>query len=41
MGRGALIGYLEAGWPAGRPAEDAPLPFIAAALLGGCQRHAF
>ncbi|WP_205717887.1 TetR/AcrR family transcriptional regulator, partial [Actinomadura soli] len=41
MGHGALIGYLEAERRAGRLTEDAPLPFIAAALLGGCQQHAF
>ncbi|WP_329095250.1 TetR/AcrR family transcriptional regulator [Actinomadura citrea] len=41
MGHAALIGYLEAERKAGRLADGAPLPFIAAALLGGCQQHAF
>ncbi|WP_433466891.1 TetR/AcrR family transcriptional regulator [Spirillospora sp. CA-128828] len=41
MGHSALIGYLEAERKAGRLADGAPLPFIAAALLGGCQQHAF
>ncbi|NVI86488.1 TetR/AcrR family transcriptional regulator [Actinomadura sp. BRA 177] len=41
MGHSALIGYLEAERDAGRLRADAPLPFIAAALLGGCQQHAF
>ncbi|MFB4312197.1 TetR/AcrR family transcriptional regulator [Actinomadura sp. GTD37] len=41
MGHSALIGYLEAEQRAGRLGADAPLPFIAAALLGGCQQHAF
>jgi AcrR family transcriptional regulator len=41
MGHSALIGYLEAEQQAGRLADRAPLPFIAAALLGGCQQHAF
>jgi hypothetical protein len=41
MGHSALIGYLEAEQRAGRLADGAPLPFIAAALLGGCQQHAF
>ncbi|MFI0483990.1 TetR/AcrR family transcriptional regulator [Actinomadura sp. 9N215] len=41
MGHATLIGYLEAERRAGRLTEDAPLPFIAAALLGGCQQHAF
>lgn len=41
MGHSALIGYLEAEQRAGRLAAGAPLPFIAAALLGGCQQHAF
>ncbi len=41
MGHSALIGYLEAERDAGRLRPDAPLPFIAAALLGGCQQHAF
>ncbi len=40
MGHSALIGYL-AERDAGRLRADAPLPFIAAALLGGCQQHAF
>ncbi|MEO3830088.1 helix-turn-helix domain-containing protein [Actinomadura sp. B10D3] len=41
MGHTALIGYLEAEQRAGRLAAGAPLPYIAAALLGGCQQHAF
>lgn len=41
MGHAALIGYLEAEQRAGRLTDGAPLPFIAAALLGGCQQHAF
>ncbi|MEU8308758.1 helix-turn-helix domain-containing protein [Actinomadura sp. NPDC048955] len=41
MGHAALIGYLEAERKAGRLADGAPSPFIAAALLGGCQQHAF
>jgi AcrR family transcriptional regulator len=41
LGHSALIGYLEAERQAGRVKADAPLPFIAAALLGGCQQHAF
>jgi AcrR family transcriptional regulator len=41
VGNGALIEYLEAERRAGRLAPGAPLPFIAAALLGGCQQHAF
>ncbi|MEV4005440.1 helix-turn-helix domain-containing protein [Actinomadura sp. NPDC049753] len=41
MGHAALIGYLEAERKAGRLTDGAPLPFIAAALLGGCQQHAF
>ncbi|MGI5204360.1 TetR/AcrR family transcriptional regulator [Spirillospora sp. CA-108201] len=41
MGHAALIGYLEAERKRGRLADGAPLPFIAAALLGGCQQHAF
>lgn len=41
MGHSALIGYLEAEREAGRIGADAPLPYIAAALLGGCQQHAF
>ncbi|SFP55173.1 TetR/AcrR family transcriptional regulator [Actinomadura madurae] len=41
MGHTALIGYLEAERRAGRLAAGAPLPYIAAALLGGCQQHAF
>lgn len=40
-GHSALIGYLEAERRAGRLADGAPLPFLAAALLGGCQQHAF
>ncbi|MEV3919724.1 TetR/AcrR family transcriptional regulator [Actinomadura coerulea] len=40
-GHAALIGYLEAERKAGRLLDGAPLPFIAAALLGGCQQHAF
>ncbi|MDL4820375.1 TetR/AcrR family transcriptional regulator [Actinomadura opuntiae] len=41
LGHAALIGYLEAEQRAGRLPEGAPLPSIAAALLGGCQQHAF
>ncbi|WP_141578448.1 TetR/AcrR family transcriptional regulator [Actinomadura sp. WMMA1423] len=41
MGHTALNGYLEAEQKAGRVAGGAPLPFITAALLGGCQQHAF
>jgi AcrR family transcriptional regulator len=41
LGHAALIGYLEAEQRAGRLPAGAPLPFIAAALLGGCQQHAF
>ncbi|MCP9982567.1 hypothetical protein [Actinomadura madurae] len=41
MGHTALIGYLDAERRAGRLASGAPLPYIAAALLGGCQQHAF
>ncbi|WUH97861.1 TetR/AcrR family transcriptional regulator [Spirillospora sp. NBC_00431] len=41
MGHAALIGYLEAERRAGRLAADASPPFLAAALLGGCQQHAF
>ncbi|TDD95466.1 TetR/AcrR family transcriptional regulator [Actinomadura rubrisoli] len=41
LGHAALIGYLEAERRAGRLADGAPLPFIAAALLGGCHQHAF
>jgi AcrR family transcriptional regulator len=41
LGHTALIGYLEAEQRVGRLAADAPLPYIAAALLGGCQQHAF
>ncbi|WP_165488362.1 TetR/AcrR family transcriptional regulator [Actinomadura formosensis] len=41
MGHTALIGYLKAEQRAGRLTADAPVPFIAAALLGGCQQHAF
>jgi AcrR family transcriptional regulator len=41
MGHSALIGYLEAEQRARRLAAGAPLPFMAAALLGGCQQHAF
>ncbi|GAA4241413.1 hypothetical protein GCM10022254_70140 [Actinomadura meridiana] len=41
VGNGALIGYLDAERRAGRLAAGAPLPFVAAALLGGCQQHAF
>lgn len=40
-GHAALIAYLEAERRKGRIKADAPLPFIAAALLGGCQQHAF
>ncbi|WP_231329868.1 TetR/AcrR family transcriptional regulator [Actinomadura graeca] len=41
LGHAALIGYLEAEQRAGRIVDGAPLPFLAAALLGGCQQHAF
>ncbi|MFC4056424.1 TetR/AcrR family transcriptional regulator [Actinomadura syzygii] len=41
MGHAALIGYLEAEQRAGRLSPDAAPPFLAAALLGGCQQHAF
>ncbi|MDL4772628.1 TetR/AcrR family transcriptional regulator [Actinomadura xylanilytica] len=41
LGHAGLIGYLEAEQRAGRMAADAPLAFMAAALLGGCQQHAF
>ncbi|GAA0233832.1 TetR/AcrR family transcriptional regulator [Actinomadura nitritigenes] len=41
LGHAALIGYLEAERRAGRLSAAAPLPAIAAALLGGCQQHAF
>ncbi|WP_433245245.1 helix-turn-helix domain-containing protein [Actinomadura nitritigenes] len=41
LGHAALIGYLEAERRAGRLSAGAPLPAIAAALLGGCQQHAF
>lgn len=41
LGHTALIGYLKAEQRAGRLTADAPVPFIAAALLGGCQQHAF
>ncbi|WP_329519391.1 TetR/AcrR family transcriptional regulator [Spirillospora sp. NBC_01491] len=41
LGHAGLIGYLEAEQCAGRMAADAPLAFMAAALLGGCQQHAF
>ncbi len=41
LGHAALIGYLEAEQREGRIADGAPLPFLAAALLGGCQQHAF
>lgn len=41
LGHAALIGYLEAERRAGRLSAEAPLPAIAAALLGGCQQHAF
>ncbi|WP_173096580.1 TetR/AcrR family transcriptional regulator [Actinomadura verrucosospora] len=41
LGHAALIGYLEAEQRAGRLDGGAPLPSIAAALLGGCQQHAF
>lgn len=41
LGHAGLIGYLEAEQKAGRINESAPLPYIAAALLGGCQQHAF
>jgi len=41
LGHTALIGYLEAERSAGRLGPDAPITFIAAALLGGCQQHAF
>jgi AcrR family transcriptional regulator len=41
LGHAAVIGYLEAERRAGRITADAPLPSIAAALLGGCQQHAF
>jgi AcrR family transcriptional regulator len=41
LGHAALIGYLEAEQRAGRLAPGAPAPAIAAALLGGCQQHAF
>ncbi|MEU5882762.1 helix-turn-helix domain-containing protein [Spirillospora sp. NPDC047279] len=40
-GHAALIAYLEAERKAGRLAQDARPPFLAAALLGGCQQHAF
>lgn len=41
LGHASVIGYLEAERRAGRIKADAPLPSIAAALLGGCQQHAF
>ncbi|MUN40761.1 TetR/AcrR family transcriptional regulator [Actinomadura litoris] len=41
LGHAALIGYLEAEQRAGRIRDGAPLPYLAAALLGGCQQHAF
>ncbi|WP_242900633.1 TetR/AcrR family transcriptional regulator [Actinomadura terrae] len=41
LGHAALIGYLEAEQRAGRVLDGAPLPYLAAALLGGCQQHAF
>ncbi|WP_131742591.1 TetR/AcrR family transcriptional regulator [Actinomadura roseirufa] len=41
LGHAALIGYLEAERGAGRLAATAPSPFLAVALLGACQQHAF
>ncbi|MQY04201.1 TetR/AcrR family transcriptional regulator [Actinomadura macrotermitis] len=41
LGHAALIGYLEAEQRAGRLRPDAAPPYLAAALLGGCQQHAF
>ena len=41
MGHAALLGYLETERRAGRLKDDAPLPFLATALLGGCLQHAF
>ncbi|WP_433333228.1 TetR/AcrR family transcriptional regulator [Spirillospora sp. CA-294931] len=40
-GHAALIAYLEAEQKQGRLNEQARPPYIAAALLGGCQQHAF
>jgi hypothetical protein len=36
-----LITYLEAERSAGRLTEDTRPPYLAAALLGACQQHAF
>ena len=41
QGHAGLIAYLEAEQRAGRIDAGAEPPFLAAALLGGCQQHAF
>ncbi|MBO2447294.1 TetR/AcrR family transcriptional regulator [Actinomadura barringtoniae] len=41
LGHAALISYLKAEQTGGRLAAEAEPAFIAAALLGGCQQHAF
>lgn len=41
LGHAALISYLKAEQAGGRLSADADPAFMAAALLGGCQQHAF
>ncbi|MCP2337028.1 TetR/AcrR family transcriptional regulator [Actinomadura rupiterrae] len=41
LGVAGVAGYLEAEQRLGRVAEGAPVAYLAAALLGGCQMHAF
>jgi AcrR family transcriptional regulator len=41
QGHARLIAYLEAERSAGRLTEDTRPPYLAAALLGACQQHAF